>query len=67
MDLRARHIKGPERSRNHEDWDDPLFVDSILNGPTPPPTESKPADDDAALTRIPRRSRASWTRSGHPS
>jgi len=49
MDLRARRIKGPERRRSHEDWDEPQFVDSILNGPTPPRTESKPSGDDGAL------------------
>ena len=49
MDLRARRIKGPERSRSHEDWDEPLFVDSILNGPSPRPSQSKPPDDGAAL------------------
>ena len=49
MDLRARSIRGPGRSRSHEDWDEPLFVDTILNGPTPPPRENEPPGDDGAL------------------
>lgn len=49
MDLRASHIKGPERSRSHEDWDEPLFVDTILNGPTLPPPNSEPPGDERPL------------------
>ena len=59
MNLRARSINGPERSRSHEDWDEPLFVDNILDGPAPPPRESKPPGDDdpldaysATITRV---------------
>jgi len=49
MDLRARSIRGPGRRRSLDEWDEPRFVDTILNGPTPPPRESEPSGDNSAL------------------
>ncbi|CAN5632554.1 hypothetical protein BH20ACT23_BH20ACT23_01880 [soil metagenome] len=49
MDLRARNIGGPQRSRGHEEWDEPRFIDIILNGPTPSSRKGEPVGDGRAL------------------
>jgi S1-C subfamily serine protease len=49
MDLRARRIKGLQRDRSEGGRNEPLFIDSILNGPTLPPAGSDHSKHDGAL------------------